>query len=151
MCDMHMQSDLEDMAAVLNQLRATVNNLRRGGHSTFQLLQDHCVNARAFRVAFVRGELREARSAGSPLSGSSMLDLLEKWDSGGTLMLAISVAQGRPLDPEDAEVLGQDYDTIISGSQFHLDICRSLLRCQGAASTSSASMRSKADSGNSSL
>lgn len=141
---MHMQSDLEDKAAVLNQLRATVNNLRRGGHSTFQLLQDHCVNARAFRVTFVRGELRgDARS--------SMLDLLEKWDSGGTLMLAISVAQGRPLDPENAEVLGQDYDTIISGSQFHLDICRSLLRCQGAASTSSASMRSKADSGNSSL
>jgi hypothetical protein len=111
------QTSLQAKERILKQMRATTEDLKRLDSSTFQLLQDHCVNAFLFRAAFVRGEITR-----KPIIGSTA-SLLDKWDNGGTLMLAMCVAQGRRLTPDETDSLVDDYETVISGSQFHVDIC----------------------------
>jgi hypothetical protein len=93
-----------DRAAFLERMGATMDALKSRDSSTFQLLQDHCVNVRTVRTA-----MDTPRALGAGFRPS----LLDKWDSGGALTLATCVAQGTRLSADEAALLVEDYAAVI--------------------------------------
>jgi hypothetical protein len=114
-----VRADLATKAAVLDQMRATTEAIRQGANtSTFQLLQDHSVNIRSLREAFTSTR-RPLEAEPEP---DSMGYFVQKWDIEGTLMLATCIAQGRSPTADEAKILTDQYETIISGSQHFVDM-----------------------------
>jgi hypothetical protein len=114
--DTSASEDLALRRRVVEQLQSTVHALQQREDAP-RLLENHCVNVRAFRTTFMqhRVSIKE-----EPLDQHSFEFMAQAWETEGTRVLATCIAQGRSPTAEETQMLIDHYQNVISGLEYFL-------------------------------